>query len=362
MRTLLAIVILAALAWSGWWFVQSTARDRAMEAWLAERRAAGWVAEAEDVRVRGFPNRVDTVVTELSLSDPDAGWAWQADGLQVLSLSYKPNHVIAVLHRRAGGLHPLRDDPRHQRPAARLGDLQARRRGSSSTTRPSRSRTCALTGDAGWTAGIGKAILATRQAADGTPFAHDVAFNAESLALPPELLAGIGPTGCCPPRSAPSRSTPPSSSTAPWDRPALEGDNPVLEEVAIRDLSLTWGKLDLRGRGTLGVDAEGFAEGRIDLRARNWEDMLDVAEASGRAQPHPRRRAPLRPRPHRPALRRPQRPRGAARLRRTASRASARSRSARRRGWRSAEAAGPTPALRRRCARSPGRRCPGRPR
>ena len=90
MRTLLAIVILAALAWSGWWFVQSTARDRAMEAWLADRRAAGWVAEAEDVRVRGFPNRVDTVITELSLSDPDAGWAWQADGLQVLSLSYKP--------------------------------------------------------------------------------------------------------------------------------------------------------------------------------------------------------------------------------------------------------------------------------
>ena len=71
----------------------------------------------------------------------------------------------------------------------------------------------------------------------------------------------------------------------PWDRPALEDGNPVLEEVAIRDLSLTWGKLDLRGRGTLGVDAEGFAEGRIDLRARNWEDMLAVAEASGALNP-----------------------------------------------------------------------------
>ena len=55
--------------------------------------------------------------------------------------------------------------------------------------------------------------------------------------------------------------------------------------MAIRDLSFTWGKLDLRGRGTLGVDAEGFAEGRIDLRARNWEDMLAVAEASGALNP-----------------------------------------------------------------------------
>ena len=44
-----------------------------MTGWLAERRAAGWVAEAEDVRVRGFPNRVDTVVTDLDLSDPAGG-------------------------------------------------------------------------------------------------------------------------------------------------------------------------------------------------------------------------------------------------------------------------------------------------
>ena len=33
------------------------------------------------------------------------------------------------------------------------------------------------------------------------------------------------------------------------------------------------------------MDAEGFAEGRLDLRARNWEEMLDVAEASGALDP-----------------------------------------------------------------------------
>ena len=97
MRTLLAIVILAALGWSGYWYVHATAMDRAVTGWLAERRAAGWVAEAEDVRVRGFPSRVDTIMTGLDLSDPKAGWSWQAEQFQVLSLSYQPNHVIAVL-------------------------------------------------------------------------------------------------------------------------------------------------------------------------------------------------------------------------------------------------------------------------
>jgi hypothetical protein len=138
-----------------------------------------------------------------------------------------------------------------------------------------------LSGDAGWTATIGEAILATRQAADGTPFAHDVAFNAESLALPPQLIASFRADGVLPAEVGPIALDATLAFDRAWDRPALENDNPALEEVAIRDLSFTWGRLDLRGRGTLGVDAEGFAEGRLDLRARNWEDMIAVAEASG---------------------------------------------------------------------------------
>ena len=284
MRVLLAIVILAALAWSGWWFVQSTARDRAIEGWLAERRAAGWVAEAKDVRVRGFPNRVDTVVTDLSLSDPNAGWAWQADGLQVLSLSYKPHHVIAVLtgeqvlstpyetvratSDRLRGSVIFRPTPRLEldRMTFEIGNM-------------------ALTGDAGWTATIGEAILATRQAADGTPFAHDLAFNAESLVLPQQVVESFRADGILPAEIGPIALDSTLVFDRPWDRPALENDNPVLERVAIRDLSFTWGKLDLRGRGELGVDAEGFAEGRLDLRARNWEDMIAVAEAGGALNP-----------------------------------------------------------------------------
>jgi hypothetical protein len=280
MRTLLAIVILAAVGWSGWWFVQSTARDRAMEAWLADRRAAGWVADAAEVRVRGFPNRVDTVITGLDLSDPEAGWDWNAEGLQILSLSYKPHHVIAILTGEQVVATPYET----------VRATSDRLRGSV-IFRPTprleldhstfEIENMVLTGDAGWTATIGEAILATRQAADGTPFAHDVAFNAESLALPPELIASFRADGVLPAEVGPIALDATLAFDRAWDRPALENDNPALEEVTIRDLSFTWGRLDLRGRGTLGVDAEGFAEGRLDLRARNWEDMIAVAEASG---------------------------------------------------------------------------------
>ena len=71
----------------------------------------------------------------------------------------------------------------------------------------------------------------------------------------------------------------------PWDRGSVEGDNPVLGEVEVRKLAVAWGELDLSGSGTLVADADGYAEGRLDLRARNWRLMLDVAEASGGLNP-----------------------------------------------------------------------------
>ncbi|HVL19841.1 MAG TPA: DUF2125 domain-containing protein, partial [Amaricoccus sp.] len=111
----------------------------------------------------------------------------------------------------------------------------------------------------GWSAGIGKAILATRQTG-GTPFAHDVAVG--PVALDTTLAFD-----------------------RPWDRSTVEGDNPRLDGVEVRKLALEWGELDLSGSGDLTADADGLAEGRIDLRARNWRTMLDVAEASGALNP-----------------------------------------------------------------------------
>jgi hypothetical protein len=75
MRILLAIVILAGLGWSGWWYFGATMRQNAVEDWLSGRRDAGWVAEAGDIAVHGFPNRIDMIVEGLDLADPEAGWA-----------------------------------------------------------------------------------------------------------------------------------------------------------------------------------------------------------------------------------------------------------------------------------------------
>jgi hypothetical protein len=66
-----------------------------------------------------------------------------------------------------------------------------------------------------------------------------------------------------------------------WDRIAVETGNPIIEQIRIRNASVEWGKVNLTGRGTLRVDAQGFAEGKIDLRAENWRELVDLAEDAG---------------------------------------------------------------------------------
>ncbi|MBA3326530.1 MAG: DUF2125 domain-containing protein [Rhodobacteraceae bacterium] len=281
---MLAIIVLAALGWTGWWFFIATAKEAALTAWLDARRAAGWVAEAEAIDVTGFPYRVDTTVRGLDLANPEGGWAWSAPTFQFLTLAYEPNHLIAIW-------------PPEQRFATPLGATEIR----SETMRGSvivepnlalalERTTIDLAGvdliGEGWEIAIDKAILATRQAegADAPPFAHDIAFTAEGLALPEawtrfdraNVLAPVIETVSFDALAAFDR---------PWDRPAIEGDQPALEALEIRDMSFAWGDFDLRGQGSLRADARGFAEGRIKLRARNWKEMLKVAEDAGALAP-----------------------------------------------------------------------------
>ena len=98
MRRPLAIVVATVLTgillWGGWWWLGASLRERALEDWLAGRRADGWTAEAASIRPGGFPYRVDIFVRDLALADPRAGWSWSAEGFEILSLAWRPQELI----------------------------------------------------------------------------------------------------------------------------------------------------------------------------------------------------------------------------------------------------------------------------
>jgi len=95
-RLLLAVIVIAALGWSAYWVIGQRGLVRGLEDWFEARRAEGWVAETSELRVRGFPNRFDTGLSDLVLADPETGLAWEVPYFQLNALSYRPNHVIAV--------------------------------------------------------------------------------------------------------------------------------------------------------------------------------------------------------------------------------------------------------------------------
>ena len=96
MKRLAILIIVAALAWSGYWAFSAWAQRRAIESWAEARRADGWEVVWDDLSIRGFPNRLDTTFTGLLLPDPETDTIWEAPMLQVLQVVYNRDHVIVA--------------------------------------------------------------------------------------------------------------------------------------------------------------------------------------------------------------------------------------------------------------------------
>ncbi len=280
MRILLAIIILAALGWGGYWYWSAKSRESALAGWLEERRAAGWIASADDITINGFPNRIDAIVTGLELADPNSGWAWSADRFEILSLSYKPHHLIAVWPGEQAISTPFE--------TLRLSSNNFR--GSlifepNTTLALDRATleldAVTLTGSNGDAGGLKHAILAIRQTEGADPGTYDIAFDASDLRLAKSLTDRFSADGDLPTAIGTVKMDTTVTFDKKWNRETFETDMPEIDALSIAELSATWGELDIRGRGDLEADSSGLADGEIRLRARNWEEMIDMAKRSG---------------------------------------------------------------------------------
>ena len=95
MRLLVLIILTAAFGWSAFWFTGKTIRETALKTWFMERNESGWIVE-NTLSLRGFPNRYDAIIKDIKIKDPKTGWAWSTDRLEILQLSYQPNHFIVL--------------------------------------------------------------------------------------------------------------------------------------------------------------------------------------------------------------------------------------------------------------------------
>jgi hypothetical protein len=278
-RLLLIVTVAFAAVWAGWWVVGSRAKSLLIESWAEEMRAEGWRIAWEERRLRGFPSRFDTTFEGLSLADPAGAYGWEAPLLQLLSLSYRPDSVIAVFP----------DEQRVSLPggAWRIASDDMR---ASATVAPGRRielRRATLVGeDLRWSGPASGALeagqIAIRRAAgadaevapDGEPggetrdgdAAYDFAAFAERLALPP----GTVPPGLETIERADLDATLGFASPLAL----ADGRLPPLERIELRTATVAWAGAVLRLSGELEVDGRGRPEGALALRAEGWEALL----------------------------------------------------------------------------------------
>ncbi|PZX15777.1 hypothetical protein LX81_02410 [Palleronia aestuarii] len=268
------IVLAAAIAWSVWWFVGSTALERQLRSGIEEMRAAGWEIALDDLSVRGFPNRFDTTFDTIRATDPDRNVTWEAPFFQILALSYRPNRIIAIL-------------PDTQRIEGDFGtvDVATDRARGSVLFRPNTALTLDhsefvieeldLAGPEGRYT-MEELLFATRLPVgsdDGS--VQNVGLTIRNLDLSGGLEETPGPA-----RIDYATLNADISLDAPLDRHAFS-EPPRITGMELTTFRIDWGEVRLTAEGSVEIGADGRPEGVIDVELENWEAALDRAAALG---------------------------------------------------------------------------------
>lgn len=275
MKRLLAGIIVATLAYSGWWFYAAGSLRSEVETWFADQRAKGWQADYADIKVRGFPNRTDLTLTDPVLTSPDRELGWQGPFFQILALSYNRGHVIVAwpdsqtLTTPVGEIAVTSDGLR----ASLVSDDQAILR--SNIEAPVLN----LSGPDGSLA-LADTNIALEQIATA-PTSYRFALSAGNIATStPRAVSGISPDSL-----AFARAETVLEFDGPLRLDTLTDAPPQLTAIGVQRSEITYGPVTFRIALTASLDAQGLATGEMSVTADNWRAGVDAARDNGDLPP-----------------------------------------------------------------------------
>lgn len=274
MKWLTALIVALMLAWGGYWVVGSGALDRGATAWLDGLPAQGIPASYANLRVQGFPNRFDLILTDLAIGDP-AALQWRAPFFHLLALSYRPNHLIAVFPPAQQVVTPLQ--------TLTLTSLSARASVlfQANTALPLDHMELvvnqgALLSDHDWEASFSQLRFATRQVFSAEN-AHQIGLDLIELQPAAALRRAIDPEKSLPEVVDNLHLDLTLQPDRPIDRHAFADAGPGLLTLTLTSLNLHWGSMKVQAEGELTRGSDGTATGKITVRVQDWRRMLALA-------------------------------------------------------------------------------------
>ncbi|SMX31623.1 DUF2125 domain-containing protein [Actibacterium lipolyticum] len=277
MRRLIVLIVAAAALWGGYWFIAARGLETGLRNWLATPQV-GWATEYADLNVRGFPNRLDTVI-EKPVVTTDSGIAWRAPFFQAMALSYKPNHVILVwpdqqtVETPFGTANITTNDMRGSIVFSASTDLALDH--SNFVIDGLRA---AISESGEFTAK--SALFATRLAPARTNV-HEIGLDASDITPPADILAQLGLGRAAPAVIEQLKLDAALGFDRPLDRFALEGTPAQINRIELKHTRVQWGDMALRANGDLDVDRAGNLDGSITLGITNWKQVLTLAVNGG---------------------------------------------------------------------------------
>lgn len=276
MRILFFGVFLAAALWSTYWLIGANIQETTATKWLEKQQNAGWITKSAAIKLRGFPNRFDTIISDLQITDPDSEWTWSVPEFQLLTLSYKPNHIIAAW-------------PNNQTISTKNENfrIENTKMHASFKFLPNTELELdqftatiddiTITSDTGFKSHADKIILAARKT-EHAEFSYDIALDITGFTVFDEIdKIGI---------SSEEPIALKVSTTAYFNeklaRVAIGTRTHHLKKLDINDVEAMWNGIKIHAEGSLEFDAMGYPTGNLNIHLNNWRDALVTLENTGK--------------------------------------------------------------------------------
>lgn len=271
MKRLFAVIIVATLAYCGWWFYAAQDLRSDVEDWFAAQRAEGWTASYTDLSMRGFPSRTDLTISNPDITGPEEGFAWRAPFLQILALSYKPGHVIVVwpdtqtLTMPDGEMAVSSDG---LRASVVFEDQKILRSNAEAPVLNIAGPEVSVA--------VADAIFALEKFAT-TDATYRVAVSAGRIATSlPNAASSIGPDALASLRA---------DMDIEFDQPLRLDTHsespPRPTRVNLKRSALTYGEVTFRVSLAASIDRQGVLTGDMSISAENWRKGIDAARENG---------------------------------------------------------------------------------
>jgi len=279
LRSAVKILIPITLIWAGWWYVATSGLQGSLTAWFDARRAEGWQAQTGDMTRAGFPLRIATVMSDVTLDDPETQAALHLPQITLSTPIYWPGHATLRLPDAPVSL----STPQAELTYASKGTVAALRLHPGTAlqleTLHGSSSDMVIQLDEADVLRIDTLRADAQQTADEQTY--DIDLNAVGFAPGVLIRNALRLPQSWPERFDTLIADMTVSFDRPWDRHALEDSRPQPTAVKIDRVEAVWADLNISLDADLQIAAGGIASGTLRLKARNWQQMLDLASASG---------------------------------------------------------------------------------